>query len=294
MERVGFVGLGIMGKPMALNLIRAGFPLTVYNRTPHKDEELLEAGAQRATSPAQVAENSDLIITIVGDAPDVKEVILGPQGIVHGGRADQVVIDMSTIAPATAREIGTALAQRQMEFVDAPVSGGEGGAIAGTLSIMVGGKDEVVQRCMPLFQAMGENIVHMGPIGAGQATKLVNQIVTSLNLLAVCEGLAFGAQAGLDLDKVLQVISGGAARSWALENIAPKIVAGDFSPGFMVKHQHKDLRVLLETASQLGMALPGSALVKQLFNTLVHECPEAGNQSLIKTLERLSRRAEPS
>lgn len=288
-EKVGFIGLGIMGKPMALNLIKAGFPLTVYNRTPGKTKDLQEAGAQVAASPAEAAAASDIIITIVGDAPDVKEVIDGSQGVIQGCRPGQVVIDMSTIPPQTVREVAEALADKNVDMLDAPVSGGEGGAIAGTLSIMVGGQAPVFERCLPVFKAMGQNIVHVGDIGAGQGAKLCNQVICSLTLLATCEGLILAAKAGLDPEKVLEAIASGAAQSWTLSNQAPKIINGDFSPGFMVKHQRKDLRAVMETAAQLGVSLPGTGLVYQLYNTLAdQEYQEMGNQSLIWALERLA------
>jgi len=288
-EKVGFIGLGIMGKPMALNLAKAGFPLTVYNRTPGKTQELEAAGAQVAASPAEVAAASDIIITIVGDSPDVKEVIIGPEGVIQGCRPGQVVIDMSTIPPQTVREVAAALAAKNVDMLDAPVSGGEGGAIAGTLSIMVGGKAPVFERCLPVFQAMGKNIVHVGDIGAGQGAKLCNQVICALTLLATCEGLILAAKAGLDPEKVLEAIGGGAAQSWTLSNQAPKIINGDFSPGFMVKHQRKDLRAVLETAAQLGVSLPGTGLVYQLYNTLADEqYQEMGNQTLVWALERLA------
>lgn len=288
-EKVGFIGLGIMGKPMALNLIKAGFPLTVYNRTPGKTKDLQEAGAQVAASPAEAAAASDIIITIVGDAPDVKEVIIGSQGVIQGCRPGQVVIDMSTIPPQTVREVAEALADKNVDMLDAPVSGGEGGAIAGTLSIMVGGQAPVFERCLPVFKSMGQNIVHVGDIGAGQGAKLCNQVICSLTLLATCEGLILAAKAGLDPEKVLEAIASGAAQSWTLSNQAPKIINGDFSPGFMVKHQRKDLRAVMETAAQLGVSLPGTGLVYQLYNTLAdQEYQEMGNQSLIWALERLA------
>ncbi len=287
--KVGFIGLGIMGAPMAMNVLKAGYPLTVWNRTASKGEALRKAGAAWADSPADVARNSDVVITIVSDTPDVEEVILGEKGIIHGARPGMVVIDMSTISPHATRRIADRLAEAGMEMLDAPVSGGDVGAQKGTLSIMVGGKDEVFQRCLPILQTMGKRITHVGPNGAGQFTKLVNQIIVVGNTLAMSEGLVFAAKAGLDLEKVLEAVSAGAAGSWMLSNRGPQIVQGDFRPGFMVKLQQKDVKLVLEAAREMGMPLPGTALIHQLYHAVeARGLNEEGNHALVKAIEWLA------
>jgi 3-hydroxyisobutyrate dehydrogenase len=286
---IGFIGLGIMGKPMARNLLKAGFPLTVYSRRRSAVEEIMANGAAGAHSPREVAEHCDVIITIVTDTPDVRQIVLGENGVLTGLRPGGVIIDMSTISPTATREIA-AIAQAQgVDFLDAPVSGGEGGAMAGTLSIMVGGKKETFTAVLPLLQAMGKNIVHIGESGAGQLTKLCNQIAVAVTNLAMSEALMFGAKAGIDLEKMHQAISGGAAGSWQLTNLAPRIFQRDFAPGFMVKLQQKDLRLVLHEADRLHLALPATSLVHNLFNALeAAGASDEGTQALVKVLERLA------
>ncbi len=287
--RVGFIGLGIMGQPMALNVLRAGYPLTVWNRTPEKAEPLLVEGATWADSPAEVARASEIIITIVSDTPDVEEVILGPQGIIHGARPGAVVIDMSTISPHATMRIAARLAEQGIDMLDAPVSGGDIGAREGTLSIMVGGKPEVFERCLPLFRAMGKRITHVGPNGAGQFTKLVNQIIVVGNTLAMAEGLVFAAKAGLDLERVLEAVSAGAAGSWMLTHRGPQIIEGDFRPGFTVRLQQKDVRLVLEAAREMSVPLPGTSLIHQLYHAVeARGLHEEGNHALVKALEWLA------
>ena len=287
--RVGFIGLGIMGAPMAMNVLKAGYPLTVWNRTASKGEALRKAGAAWAESPAGVARNSDVVITIVSDTPDVEEVILGPDGVIHGARPGTVVIDMSTISPHATRRIAEKLGERGIEMLDAPVSGGDVGAQKGTLSIMVGGKEEVFQRCLPILQTMGKRITHVGPNGAGQFTKLVNQIIVVGNTLAMSEGLVFAAKAGLDLEKVLEAVSAGAAGSWMLSNRGPQIIHGDFRPGFTVKLQQKDVKLVLEAAREMEVPLPGTALIHQLYHAVeARGLDEEGNHALVKALEWLA------
>ncbi len=286
--RLGFIGLGIMGKPMAQNLMKAGFSLTVHNRTQSKADELIAAGAVWAPTPRDVALASDVVITIVTDSPDVEQVVLGEHGVIEGARQGQVVIDMTTMSPDVARKVALKLAERGVAFLDAPVSGGDKGAIAGTLSIMVGGEADVVEAVRPVLEAMGTNIVHVGPSGTGQTVKLCNQIICGLNLLAMAEGLTFAAKSGADLEKVLSVVTKGAAGSWMLENLGPKVVAGDYSPGFMVKLQQKDLRLALEAGAQLDLSLPGTALVQQLYRYVqAIGCGDEGTQALVKSLEVL-------
>jgi len=288
-QRIGFIGLGIMGKPMARNLLKAGYELTVYSRGRQAVELLMTDGAKGASSPQEVGERSDVVITIVTDTPDVQQVILGINGILKGIPAGGTIIDMSTISPSATQAIAEAASEKSVHFLDAPVSGGEGGAIAGTLSIMVGGEEEVFNSCLPIFQAMGKNIVYVGGAGAGQFTKLCNQVAVAVTNLAMSEALIFAAKAGINLTKMHQAISGGAAGSWQLSNLAPRIFQRDFAPGFMVKLQQKDLRLVLQEADRLHVALPATSLVHSLFNAL--ETTGAGNegtQALVKVLERLA------
>jgi 3-hydroxyisobutyrate dehydrogenase len=287
--RVGFIGLGIMGKPMARNLLKAGFLLTAYSRRRGAVEEIMADGAAGAHSPREVAEHSDVVITIVTDTPDVRQVVLGENGILSGFRPGGIIIDMSTISPTITREIASIAQAQGVDFLDAPVSGGEGGAIAGTLSIMVGGKEETFTAVLPLLQAMGKNIIRVGESGAGQLTKLCNQIAVAVTNLAMSEALIFGAKAGIDLEKMHQAISGGAAGSWQLTNLAPRIFQRDFAPGFMVKLQQKDLRLVLHEADRLHLALPATSLVHNLFNALeTAGASDEGTQALVKVLERLA------
>ena len=288
-ERVGLIGLGIMGKPMAKNLLKAGFPLTIWNRTLTRMDELVAAGAARADSPRQVAEEADIIITMVSDSPDVEQVILGAAGVIHGVRAGSVVIDMSTISPQVTRDIAARLAAKNVAMLDAPVSGGEKGAIEGTLSIMVGGDPAVLERARPVLQALGKTITHIGPTGMGQVCKLANQIAIVLNNLAMSEALVFAARAGADVSKVLSAIQGGAAGSWALNNYAPKILRRDFSPGFMVTLQQKDLKLVLEAARDFNLPLPGTALGYELNKSIqARGLDREGNYAIIKAIEALA------
>jgi len=246
-------------------------------------------GASGAHSPREVAKHSDIVVTIVTDTPDVQQVILAEEGVLSGFRPGGVIIDMSTISPTATRDIAAVARSQGVDFLDAPVSGGEGGAIAGTLSIMVGGKKETFATALPLLQAMGKNIIHVGESGAGQLTKLCNQIAVAVTNLAMSEALIFGAKAGIDLEKMLQAISGGAAGSWQLTNLAPRIFRRDFAPGFMVKLQQKDLRLVLHEADQLHLALPATSLVHTLFNALeTTGAGDEGTQALVKVLERLA------
>lgn len=283
----GFIGLGIMGQPMARHLRRAGFPLTVYTRTAAKAEPLLAAGAQWAGAPAAVAAASDVIITMLPDTPDVETVLFGPQGVATGLRAGKIVIDMSTIAPAATVAFAQRLREQECEMLDAPVSGGENGAIAGTLTIMVGGDEQIFNKCLPLFQALGQNIVHLGSNGNGQRTKLVNQITCALNILAMSEGLHLAEILGLEREKVLPVVASGAAGSWMLQHLAPRILQNDFQPGFMIKLQQKDLRLAQEVIAQFGAEFPGTALTYALFTKAVEMgLGEQGTQGLINLFKK--------
>jgi 3-hydroxyisobutyrate dehydrogenase len=288
-KRIGFIGLGIMGKPMARNLLKTGYSLTVYSRGQSAVKALIADGAAGARSSQEVAERSDVVITMVTDTPDVRQVILADKGVLAGMRAGGIIIDMSTISPSATREIAAVVKTKGVHFLDAPVSGGEGGAIAGTLSIMVGGEAEVFTTCLSIFQAMGKNIVHVGGTGTGQLTKLCNQIAVAVTNLAMNEALVFAAKAGVNLEKMHQAISGGAAGSWQLSNLAPRIFQRDFAPGFMVKLQQKDLRLVLQEADQLHLALPATSLVHSLFNALeTAGAGDEGTQALVKVLEQLA------
>lgn len=288
-KRIGLIGLGIMGKPMARNLLKAGYSLTVYSRSRSAVEALLADGAADARSSQEVAERSDVVITMVTDTPDVRQVILGDHGVLTGMRVGGIIIDMSTVSPSATREIAEVVKTKGVHFLDAPVSGGEGGAIAGTLSIMVGGDGEVFISCLPIFQAMGKNITHVGGTGTGQLTKLCNQIAVAVTNLAMSEALVFAAKAGVNLEKMHQAISGGAAGSWQLSNLAPRIFQRDFAPGFMVKLQQKDLRLVLQEADRLHLALPATSLVHSLFNALeTAGAGDEGTQALVKVLEQLA------
>ena len=289
MAKIGFVGLGIMGRPMALNLIKAGHTLTVFNRTASKAKPLTDAGATAAATPAGAAEGADITVTIVSDTPDVEQVILGPDGVIEGARPDSVVIDMSTISPVATEEIAKKLDAKGIHALDAPVSGGDKGAIEGTLSIMVGGQKDIFDRCLPVFEAMGKNVVYCRGHGTGQSTKLCNQIVGAINILAVCEGLVLAKKSGLDLHTMLKAIGGGAAGSWMVSNLGPKMADRDWAPGFMIHLQQKDLRLVMEAADQLQLSLPGTALAHQILNAAEqHGWGEEGTQAMAKVLDLLT------
>ena len=281
--KIGFVGLGIMGAPMARNLLGAGFELSVYNRTAEKCDALIAAGAKRCGSAAEVGERSDVVVTIVSDTPDVEAVLFGRNGLAGGLKPGSVVIDMSTISPAATVDFARRLGEQSVEMLDAPVSGGESGAIEGTLSIMAGGKREVFDRCLALFEAMGKNIVYTGPNGNGQKTKLVNQIVGSITLVAMVEGLRVAEKAGLPMEATLKAVSAGAAGSWMLSHLGPKVLAGDFDPGFSIRLHQKDLRLAAEFVKDLKVRAPGTQLSYELFTEALDKgMGELGNQGLYK------------
>jgi len=288
-ERVGYVGLGIMGRGMSHNLLKAGFALRVWNRTASRMQALLEAGAEAGESPADVAAHSDIVIVCVSDTPDVQAVVLGENGIIHGARPGTLVIDCSTISPRATREMAGILKEKGIQMLDAPVSGGSEGAAKGTLSIMVGGDADQFERAMPVFQAMGKTITHVGPNGAGQTVKLVNQVLLVGNTLAMSEALMFAQAGGVDLQKVYSAISQGAAGSWMFTNRAPQIMQRDFRPGFTIALQQKDLRLCLEAADENGVPLLGTSLVFNLYRSLeAMGLQEDGNHALIKALEHLA------
>ena len=290
-ESIGFIGLGIMGGAMAANVLRAGYDLTVWNRTPGRITPLAEAGAAVAAGPADLAGRSDIIITCVSDTPDVEAVILGPGGVIEGARPGALVIDCSTISPEATRIIGARLRQKGVHLLDAPVSGGSEGAARGTLSIMLGGEADQVARALPVLQAMGQTITHVGGQGAGQMAKLVNQVLVVVTMQGVAEALLLAQAGGLDLERTLAAVGGGAAGSWMLNNRGPQVIRRDWRPGFTVDLQQKDLRLVLEAADELGIPLPSTALVFQFYRTLQQRgLGGEGNHALVKALEQLAGR----
>ena len=288
-RKIGFIGMGIMGLPMARNLLKAGYEVTVHSRTMSKCDELVAQGARRAETPAEAAKGMDATLTIVTDTPDVETVTLGEEGVLQTAEAGSLVIDMSTISPKVTKEIAAVLRKKGVGMLDAPVSGGDVGAIQGTLTIMVGGEEEDFQRALPLFEIMGKTITHVGPSGAGQSTKLCNQVLVGTHLVAVCEALLLARKSGLDLDKTLRVLTGGAANSWALQNLGPLIAKGDHSPGFMVKLLLKDLKLVMDAASEGDLPLPGVAFSQQMFRAVEAEGGgDLGTQSVIRAFEKLA------
>jgi 2-hydroxy-3-oxopropionate reductase len=289
-KRVGFVGLGIMGKPMAKNLLKAEFPLVVFSRSKGPLEELVREGAISADSARGVAKRAETIITMLPDSPEVREVILGKNGVVEGIKAGSVVIDMSSINPLVTQEISRTLEEKGVKMLDAPVSGGETGAIQGTLAIMVGGEKKVFEDCLEILKAMGKNIVHVGGIGAGGYVKLVNQIIVALNIASVGEAFSLGVKAGLDPQVIYQAIRGGLAGSQVLETKAPMIFGRNFKPGFKIKLHHKDLHNALSTAKDLGVPLPLSSFVQQIFVSLITEGKGNEDHSALATFfEKMAR-----
>lgn len=289
--RIGFIGLGIMGRSMSQNLLKAGFQVAVYNRSKPPVDLLVSKGASAAPSPKALAERSDVVITMVTDADAVKGVVLGKGGVVEGARQGLVLIDMSTISPSATRSVSAALAAKGARMLDAPVSGGDTGAREGTLTIMVGGDPEVFNDCLPVLRAMGSKVVHMGGTGAGQLTKLANQILVACNMIGVCECLNFAKRSGLDVGKLIDSLSAGAASSWALVNLGPKMAKRDFAPGFKVKLLQKDLRYVLASADEVDAALPATALVHQLYRQLEEKgLGDLGTQALLEAVEALSSR----
>ncbi|HXG03826.1 MAG TPA: 2-hydroxy-3-oxopropionate reductase [Candidatus Binatia bacterium] len=265
---VGFIGLGIMGRPMARNLLKAGYPLVVHNRSRAAVDELATAGAKPAGSPREVAGQCDVLITMLPNSPDVEAVALGPDGILEGARRGLIYADMSTISPLVSQKVGRALQARGVEMLDAPVSGGEKGAIEGTLSIMVGGDRAVFDRVLPVFQAMGRTITYLGPLGSGGFTKLANQIIVALNLTALAEALTLARKAGLDREATLRALAGGLAGSRCLEQKTPNYLSGSYQPGFKVDLHYKDLGLIMEAARALGVPVPTTAVVQELFSAL--------------------------
>ncbi len=288
-ERIGYIGLGIMGGGMVANLLRSGHDVTVWNRTASKAEPLVAAGATLAASPAGVAAVTDVVMICVSDTPDVEQVVSGPDGVLDGIEAGALVVDHSTISPSATRSLAESVSAKGASWIDAPVSGGSEGAAKGTLSIMVGGSDSDVQRAHPLFAAYGTTITHVGGIGSGQAVKLVNQILVVVNQLAASEALLFAKAAGLDLEATLSAVKGGAAGSWMLANRGPQMITDDWRPGFTIDLQQKDLRLVLEAAEELGFPVIATSLVHQLYLTLQRQgMGSDGNHALVKALESLA------
>ncbi len=286
---VGFIGLGIMGLPMTGNLLKAGYRVVAWNRSSARVDEAVALGAEAAGSPAEVASRSDVTIVCVTASADVEAVVLGAGGAIEGLRPGTVLIDMSSISPEVTRDVAGQLKAKGVEMIDAPVSGGQIGAVNGTLAIMAGGDAATLERVRPVLEAMGQRITHCGPVGAGQTVKVCNQIVVSLNALAMCEGLLYCQKSGVDPATMIEAISGGAAASWQLINFGPRIVNRDFAPGFKVSLQQKDLRIALDSAETMGVPLAGVSLVHQLYSVVEQrEGGDLGTQALIRALELLA------
>jgi 3-hydroxyisobutyrate dehydrogenase-like beta-hydroxyacid dehydrogenase len=286
-RNIGFIGLGVMGASMARRLLQAGHQVTVYNRTAARCEPLVAAGARAAATPADAAAGQEIVISIVTDSPDVEAVLLGPGGAAERAARGTIFVDMSTISPEGARRVGRTLAERGLLFLDAPVTGGDIGAREGTLSILVGGDPAVLDRVRDVLEAMGKRITHCGPVGAGQTLKACNQILCALNMVGITEALHLARVGGIDQKFILEALTAGAGGSWALEKLGPRIVGGDFAPGFMVKLIQKDLRIVQELAQARGLKLEGTALAQRAFaDNEAHGEGDLGTQAMYKVLER--------
>jgi 2-hydroxy-3-oxopropionate reductase len=283
-EKVGFIGLGIMGKPMAKNLIEAGYDVVVYNRTREKAEDLASEGATVADSPKGVAEQSDIIITMLPDSPQVKEVLAGEDGVLEGVREGALIVDMSTISPVVTEELSQKAQEKGASMLDAPVSGGDVGAIEGTLAIMVGGSEEDFERAKPLFEVMGKTVTHVGPSGTGQVVKAANQIVVALTIEAVSEALVLGSKGGVAPEKILDVLGGGLAGNKVMELKREKMLEHSFDPGFRIELHHKDLGIALAAGREYGVTLPVTAIVDQMLETLKMRGKGDRDHSAILTL----------
>ncbi|WP_028535133.1 2-hydroxy-3-oxopropionate reductase [Paludibacterium yongneupense] len=290
MQKIGFIGLGIMGKPMSKNLLKAGYPLVVLDRNPNSVAELAALGAEVGATPADVAARCDVIITMLPNSPQVKEVVLGEHGLLEGARAGTVLVDMSSIAPLVSRELAAALAQKGVEMLDAPVSGGEPKAIDGSLSVMVGGKSDVFEACFPVMKAMAGSVVRAGDIGAGNITKLANQVIVALNIAAMSEALVLASKAGVEPELVFEAIRGGLAGSTVLNAKAPLVMDRKFDPGFRINLHIKDLGNALDTAHEIGAPLPLTAAVMEMMQALkVDDLGEADHCALIRYYEKLAK-----
>jgi 3-hydroxyisobutyrate dehydrogenase len=287
--KIGYAGMGIMGSGMAANLLSAGHDVTVWNRTEARTGALAEAGAAVATTPAALAAACDIIMMCVSDTPDVEAVTMGDDGLIHGLDAGKLVVDHSTISASATRRLADAVKAMGADWVDAPVSGGSEGAVNGTLSIMAGGDAENVERARPYMESYGTSITHVGPIGAGQMVKQVNQVLVVINGLAVSEALLLAKAGGLDLDATIAAVKGGGAGSWMLANRGPQIVDRDWRPGFTIDLQQKDLRLVLESADELAVPLPATSLVFQMYRALQRRgLGNEGNHALVKALEEMA------
>jgi 3-hydroxyisobutyrate dehydrogenase len=292
---LGWIGTGIMGRSMCGHLVAKGYPVTVYSRTRERASGLVEQGAAWADSPAQVAAAADVVFTMVGFPADVRDVYFGERGVMRSLRSGTVAVDMTTTEPRLAIEIASAAAAKGAAAVDAPVSGGDVGARNATLSIMVGGAPDAVARVTPFFEILGKNIVHQGGPGAGQHTKMCNQIVIAGTMIGVCESLLYGARAGLNLETMLQSIKSGAAGCWTLENLAPRVLKGNFDPGFVVEHFIKDMGIALAEAGRMTLSMPGLALVHQLYVAVQAQGHgRKGTHALMLALEQLNASSQPS
>ncbi|HYZ06618.1 MAG TPA: 2-hydroxy-3-oxopropionate reductase [Rubrobacter sp.] len=288
-EKVGFIGLGIMGKPMAKNLMEAGYEMVLYNRTLEKAEELAEDGAEVAANPREVAENSDIVVTMLPDSPDVRNVVAGEDGVLEGIKEGVLLVDMSTISPVVTEELAAAVKENGASMLDAPVSGGDVGAIEGTLSIMVGGSEEDFERAKPLFDVMGKTVNHVGPTGAGQVTKAANQVVVALTIEAVSEALVLGSKGGVTPEKILDVLSGGLAGNKVMEVKREKFLSHEFDPGFRSELHHKDLGIALAAGREYGVVLPVTAIVDQMLLTMKKKGWGGEDHSaLLRVIEDLS------
>ncbi|CAK4078943.1 unnamed protein product [Aphanomyces euteiches] len=288
--RVGFIGAGIMGKSMCGHILNGGFPVTTFSRTPSKCQSLVDKGARLAASPAEVALHSDVLFTIVGYPHDVRQVILGEQGVLSQMQPGGIIVDMTTSEPSLAKEIFHQAKLQGVSSIDAPVSGGDIGAREARLSIMAGGEPEAIDRVMPLFKLLGTNIRHMGGPGAGQHTKMVNQILIATNMIGVVEGLLYAYKSGLDLHETIAAVGAGAAGSWSIKNLGPRIANRDFDPGFMVEHFIKDLGIALKESQAMGLSLPGLALANQFYLAVqaVPNGPKLGTQALMLAFEKMN------
>lgn len=286
---VGYIGLGIMGKSIARNILKAGFPVVVFNRSLPSMQELVAEGAQQASSPSDVASRVDVVFTNLPDTPDVEKVVLGENGIIEGAHDGLIYIDNSTIKPASSRMIAAALAEKGVLSLDAPVSGGDIGARQGTLAVMVGGPAQAFEKAMPVFQAMGKSIIHVGDSGAGQIAKACNQIMVASQMVAMGELLIFAQKSGADPRKVIEAIRGGAAQCWTLDVKPPRLFTGNRAPGFKAYMQAKDLNIVMETARQYGIPLPSAAVDSQLFNAMIEMgLKDLDNSAVIAIIESLA------
>ncbi len=288
-EKIGWVGTGVMGKSMCAHILKAGYHISVYNRTKEKAKELIEGGAQWCSNPKEVAEICDIVFTIVGFPQDVEEVYLGENGILKGIREGSIIVDMTTSEPSLAQKIYNEAKKKNVNSIDAPVSGGDVGAREGTLAIMVGGDKEVYDKVLPLFKLMGKNIAYMGKAGSGQHTKMSNQILIASTMIGVVESLLYAYKANLNLSEIINIIGKGAAGSWSINNLGPRIVEGNFDPGFFIKHFVKDMGIALQEAKRMNLSLPGLSLANQFYiSAMALGFENLGTHGLYKVLAKMN------